>query len=71
MFNNILRKAMMHLIDKTKTPCKLLVAIHKVHGFRIKLFERYKISIALFGKNLKIKTINFGGVYCDKQRNAS
>lgn len=34
----------MHLIDKTKTPCKLLRAIHKVHDFRIGLFEQYKMT---------------------------
>lgn len=59
------------MIDKIKTPCKLLRAIHKVHDFRIELFEQHKTSIALFGKKLKIKTTHSGGVYCDKQRNAS
>lgn len=61
----------MHLIDKTKTPCKLLRAIHKVHDFRIGLFEQYKTSIALFEKKLKIKMTNSGGAYYDKQRNAN
>lgn len=56
----------MQLIDKIKTPCKLLAAIHKVHDFRIELFEQHKTSIALFGKKLKIKTTNSGGVYYDK-----
>ena len=54
------------MIDKIKTPCKLLRAIQKVNDFLIELFEQHKTSIALFVKKFNIKTTHSGGVYHDK-----